>query len=74
MARKEEERSILLVYEEDRYAEILDAREDPDFKIRCHGSTEYFGVEVTVFYYSQANARVKNIPNYLIKMMLLIWK
>ena len=66
MAKKEDERKTLnLVYEEGRYAEILDTQEDPDFKIRCHDSSDYFGVEVTTFYYSESRARLRNIPNYL---------
>ncbi len=64
MDKKQSERSILSqVYNANEYAEILEG-EQPDFRLRHHGISSFFGVEVTEFYYSESNARLRNIPNY----------
>jgi hypothetical protein len=64
MNKKYRERTILtLIYNEDDYAEIIDS-ESPDFKIRNNGTTDFFGIEITEFYYSESNARLRFIPTY----------
>ena len=65
MDKKDREKSILkMVYNNDRIDEIIDC-ENPDFKVRNNHQQAFFGVEVTELYYSESNARLRNIPNYL---------
>ncbi|MBN1993662.1 MAG: hypothetical protein JW953_13255 [Anaerolineae bacterium] len=65
ISKKKSERDIFnLVYEESDWAEIISS-ERPDFKIRNSNFDIYFGVEVTEFYFSESNARIRNIPNYV---------
>lgn len=64
MNKKQNERNILnLVYEEYRYAEIVES-ERPDFRLRHKGEDSFFGVEVTELFVSEASARLRKIPNY----------
>ena len=53
-----------MVYDKHRIDEIM-AGENPDFKVRSKHQQDFFGVEVAEFYYSESNARLRNIPNYL---------
>ena len=53
-----------MVYDNDRVDEIIDG-ENPDFKVRNKHQQDFFGVEVTEFYYSESSARLRNIPKYL---------
>ena len=65
MDKKDREKSILkMVYNNDQIDEIIDC-EKPDFKVRNKHQQAFFGVEVTELYYSESNARLRNIPNYL---------
>jgi len=52
-----------MVYLKDNFAEIHHL-DEPDFRVRCVESEHFFGVEITEFYLSESNARVKNIPGY----------
>ena len=64
MEKKQIERKILaLVYDESKYLDIL-ASEEPDFKIKLYDDSDYFGVEITTFHYSESYARLRNIPDY----------
>ena len=64
MKKKSNERKILnLIYDESKYAEVIES-ERPDFKISHKFSCLLFGIEVTEFYNSESNARLKNIPDY----------
>jgi hypothetical protein len=64
MDQKLREQAILrLVYKGDEYAEILES-ECPDFLIRHKTQNIFFGVEITEFYFSESNARLRNLPNY----------
>lgn len=65
MDKKQKEEAILtLIYNKADYAEVVPT-EQPDFRIRHHEELRFFGVEVTEFYYSEANARLKNISSYV---------
>jgi len=64
MVRKQNEYQILsAVYNLNDYAEVL-ASECPDFRLLHKGSDVTFGVEVTEFYFSHSNARLRNMPDY----------
>lgn len=39
--------------------------ESPDFKLRHCNEDKHFGVEITEFYLSDSDARIKNIPGYM---------
>ena len=59
-----EKRLINLVYADADYASVLPA-EAPDFTIKQRHADTEFGVEVTEFYYTEAQARAANIPDYI---------
>ncbi len=64
-SKKKRERTILsMVYKDTELIEVVEF-ESPDFNVRKNITDGYFGVEVTEFYYSQAHARLDNIPGYL---------
>jgi len=66
---KEKEREVLsLVYDNTEYSEIVDS-EEPDFKIRHINSAYWFGVEVTEFYATESNARLRNIGTYFTELI-----
>jgi hypothetical protein len=66
---KNRERAILnLVYQQDEFHEI-DSSECPDFCIRKNKQAPQFGVEVTEFYLSETDARVRNIPEYITEIL-----
>ena len=65
MTQKEIERTILrMVYQERRFRAIL-STECPDFTLQYPNERTSFGVEITEFYYSGSNARIRNVPGYL---------
>ena len=62
---KEKERDILkAIYDLSDFDEVI-SYEKPDFKIRIKNSEMYFGVEITEFYFSESNARMRNIDGYI---------
>jgi len=69
MSDKKSERAILdMVYGDGEFQEIIDS-EGPDFRLRRSGQASSFGVEVTEFYYSESNARVRHIPGYVTELL-----
>lgn len=62
---KEISESIILfqIYDKSKFKKIT-KREKPDFEIE-HNHGYKFGVEVTEFYFSETNARRRNIPDYV---------
>lgn len=62
--KKLKEISILnKIYSESKYKKVT-KRENPDFEIE-HSSGYKFGVEIIELYFSESNARIKNIPYYV---------
>jgi hypothetical protein len=65
MNKREKERLILgTVYDASRFRQIVQ-QESPDFVVHHFQIPERFGVEVTELYYSEADARLRNIPGYV---------
>jgi len=63
--RKNRERAILeMVYDVDRFDSVRDS-ESPDFVLQHHNQNECFGVEVTEFYLTGSDARIRNISGYM---------
>lgn len=63
-SKKQRERAILnLVYSPKEYKHVLPS-EEPDFKLEHKNTGVKFGVEITEFYYSESNARMRNISGY----------
>ena len=63
--KKQREREILdEVYAHRNFFEI-EAHEAPDFLIRIHPGAEQFGVEITEFYLTEGQARLKQIDGYI---------
>lgn len=62
--KKEEERNILNMIFSDEYFTIK-GDEEPDFILSTKKDKYEFGVEITEFFYKEANARLYNIPNYI---------
>jgi len=58
-----EELILKTVYDKDQLSEIIPT-EQPDFMIRNNAEKSFWGVEVTEFYYSESNARLRKIDNY----------
>ncbi len=58
----QEEKILLKVYDKEKY-KYIKKREEPDFEIKQNGGYK-FGVEITEFYFTESNARMKNIPHY----------
>jgi hypothetical protein len=68
-AKKKAERMALeAIYGEADFSSVL-ASESPDFLITHRGEEVSFGVEVTEFYFSESNARARNIPNYVLSIL-----
>lgn len=66
--KKQKEKRILnLVYSDDEVANA-EVTEEPDFIFR-YNPLICFGVEVTEFYFSESEARMRNIPNYFTRIM-----
>lgn len=66
----EREKYILnLIYDLNKYQEIK-KKEKPDFELKKFDCDFSFGIEITEFYFSGSNARLKNIPTYLKEIML----
>jgi len=69
VGRKERERAILdMVYGDGDFEEVIES-ESPDFRIKKKGQALAFGVEVTEFYCSESNARVRNIAEYVTQIL-----
>lgn len=69
MNRKDRERAILeMVYDVDRFDTVRES-ESPDFTLRYRNKQEYFGVEVTEFYLTDSDARIRNIPGYMSSLL-----
>lgn len=66
---KKKEKDILKMVYEDNYVEDIIDGENPDFRVRNKNQQYYYGVEVTELYYSESNARLKNIPSYFTEIM-----
>lgn len=47
------------------HLDVVCESESPDFKLRHQNEEKYFGVEITEFYLSDSDARIKNIPEYV---------
>ncbi|WP_420768268.1 hypothetical protein ACNR9V_12935 [Parageobacillus thermoglucosidasius] len=63
MNKKQNEMYILKsVYKTEKYKEVKQI-EEPDFIITNHSNIK-FGVEVTEYYYSETDARLRKIQNY----------
>lgn len=61
--KREIEMQILKsVYKMDNFKEVIQV-EEPDFILKTHSHLK-FGVEITEYYYSESNARLRKIPNY----------
>lgn len=54
---------------ENMYELIDNNSEKPDFILKDLKSNEVFGVEVTKMYYNESSARLKEIPNYVSKLL-----
>lgn len=69
ISKKDKERNILFsIYKKDDYAQIEDS-EEPDFIICEKKDGNRFGVEVTELYYTETNARMKNLDNYCLDLL-----
>lgn len=69
MLKKEKEKSILeMVYDLDDFHQVVES-EKPDFILQHHINSRLFGVEITEFYMSESDARLKNIPNYVSELL-----
>ena len=63
--KKQREREILdEIYAHGNFFAI-EAHEAPDFLIRIHPGAEQFGVEITEFYLTEGQARLKQIDGYI---------
>jgi hypothetical protein len=64
MEQKERERHLLeMVYQTDEFSRIIEG-ERPDFTLEHRANFAPFGAQVTEFYYTESDARLKNIPGY----------
>lgn len=69
MDKKTRERIILkMVYDLDSFEKVID-NESPDFRLKYPTENEFFGIEITEFYFSESNARLKNIPSYVTELI-----
>lgn len=64
MNKKKETDILKMVYDVDKFERVIKG-ENPDFKMKHKNHQYLFGVEVTEFYYSESNARLRNIPRYV---------
>jgi hypothetical protein len=53
-----------MVYDVDRFDSVRDS-ESSDFVLQHHNQNECFGVEVTEFYLTGSDARIRNISGYM---------
>ena len=60
--KKKKERTIFDFVYSGRPIDSVTPTEEPDFKVK--NANGEFGVEITEFYFSQSEARLKNIPDY----------
>jgi|GEM_PF-2005066 len=69
LSKEECELYILkLIYKVEEFS-IVKKREEPDFELKIISDESTFGVEITEFYFSRSNARLKNIPTYFGEIM-----
>jgi hypothetical protein len=69
LSKDERELHILkLIYKVEEFCEIK-KREEPDFELKMPSDKIPFAVEITEFYFSGSNARLKNIPTYFDEIM-----
>lgn len=54
---------------ENMYKLIDNKSEKPDFILKDLSSNKVFGVEITKLYYNESSARLKEIPNYVSKLL-----
>lgn len=66
--KKQLEKIILRNVYSDSIYNIIE-EEEPDFILANPKSNIKFGVEITDLYWSESNARLKNIPNYTIELL-----
>jgi len=65
MDKKAEERAVLrMVYDEQAFARV-DKSERPDFLLQYPSVPTPFGVEITQLYFTEADARLRNVPGYM---------
>ncbi len=65
--KKNKERTIFDLVYSGRPFDSVTPTEEPDFKVKnAYGE---FGVEITEFYFSQSEARMKNIPGYFTEIL-----
>src|SRR5713101_2273510 len=60
--KKNKERTIFDLVYAGRAFDSVTPTEEPDFRVK--NADGEFGVEITEFYFSQSEARIKNIPGY----------
>jgi hypothetical protein len=64
---KNEKKILQMIYKPKKYISIM-KREEPDFELVLP-SKATFGVEITEFFLSESNARLKYIPTYFNEIM-----
>lgn len=64
MTQKERQKQILGMVYKTAHFERIEENERPDFLLKYRAIPERFGVEVTEFYYTESDARLKNISGY----------
>jgi hypothetical protein len=63
--RKDRERAILeMIYDVDQFDSVRNS-ESPDFTLQHRSEQEYFGVEITEFYLTDSDARIRSLPGYM---------
>ena len=65
--KKNKERTIFDFVYADRRVDSVTPTEEPDFKVKNVDGE--FGVEITEFYFSQSQARIKNISGYAMEIL-----
>ncbi len=65
--KKSKERTIFDFVYADRRVDSVTPTEEPDFKVK--NADGEFGVEITEFYFSQSQARIKNISGYAMEIL-----
>lgn len=65
--KKNKERTIFDLVYAGRVIDSVTPAEEPDFKVK--NADGEFGVEITEFYFSQSEARMKNIPGYFTEIL-----
>ncbi len=65
--KKNKEKTIFDLVYSGRAFDSVTPTEEPDFKVK--NADGEFGVEITEFYFSQSEARMKNIPGYFTEIL-----